>query len=293
MYCGQPVADRAQLGPGSLLWRWAGDTRIGLLAGPVGLLQTMHPAIGAALVDHSDFFDDPADRVVRSLPSILGTIYDDPSHRTGNSVRDYHRDIKGTEPSGRAYHALEPSTYWWAHATFQYMVEQVVDRFDRHRLTDLERERLYQEGAEWYRRYGVSDRYVPETRAAFEVEWDRYCEEVLQPNAASDWLIEVVMGRHSPRISTVPHPVPSWTVPVVNVAALQRIVRPSARVVTFGGLPPRVRERFGIPWTRNQERRLRALEASVRQTWRFLPAQIRWQPRARAAWRRVGERPPR
>ena len=293
MYQTSVQSPQGQLGPGSLLWRWAGDTRIGLLAGPIGLLQTMHPAIGAALIDHSDFFDDPADRVVRSLPSILGTVYDDPAQRTGTAVRDYHRHIKGADASGRAYHALEPGTYWWAHATFQYMVEQVVDRFDRYRLTDREREQLYQEGVEWYRRYGVSDRCVPETRAAFQIQWDQYCEEILEPNPAADWLIEIVMGEHVPRVSTVPHPAPSWLVPVANVALLQRIVRPSARLLTFGGLPPRVRERFGIPWTRHQQRRLEVLEATVRRTWPLVPAGIRWQPRARAAWRRVGGWPTR
>ena len=35
----------------------------------------MHPAIGQGLIDHSDFFNDPVDRVFRSLPGILGTVY--------------------------------------------------------------------------------------------------------------------------------------------------------------------------------------------------------------------------
>ena len=280
------------LGPESLLWRWAGDSRIGLLAGTIGLLQTMHPAIGAALVDHSDFFGDPADRVVRSLPSILGAVYDDPALGTGRTVRDFHRDIKGIDHDGRRYHALDPATYWWAHATFQFMAEQVVDRFDRHHLTDSEREQLYQEGIEWYRRYGVSDRPVPETRAAFQEEWDRHCAEVLEPNPASEWLIAVLQGDHSPSITAVPHPVPSWAVPVANVKVLQRIARPAARLVAFGGLPPQVRERFGIPWTTTEQRRLRAIEASVRRSWRLVPERVRWQPRARAGWRRTGTKPP-
>ena len=62
---------------------------------------------------------------------------------------------------GRRYSALRPETFWWAHATFQFSVEQVADRFDGHRLTDEERERLYRDGIEWYRRYGVSMRPVP------------------------------------------------------------------------------------------------------------------------------------
>lgn len=280
------------LGPESLLWRWAGDTRIGLLAAPIGLLQTMHPVIGQALVDHSPFFADPADRVVRSLPPILGTVYDDPVTATGRQVRDFHRDIKGTH-GGERYHALDPDVYWWAHATFQYMVEQVVDRFDRRRLTDREREQLYQEGLEWYARYGVSDRHVPPTRAAFQQQWDEYCADVLQPNPAADWLIAVIRGDERAPITTVPHPVPSWSLPVVNNRLAQTVVRPSAKLVAFGGLPPVVRARFGIRWTPMMQRRLELAEGTIRHTWWLLPEWIRWQPRARAAWRRVGIRPPR
>ncbi|MDT5239032.1 MAG: hypothetical protein QOD97_1230, partial [Mycobacterium sp.] len=29
-------------------------------------------------------------------------------------------------PDGRRYHALTPETYWWAHATFQRMVDRVA-----------------------------------------------------------------------------------------------------------------------------------------------------------------------
>ena len=88
-------------------------------------------------------------------------VYDPWAESTGHKVRDFHRDIKGTDDAGRRYHALDPATYWWAHATFQFMAEQVADRYDTHRLTVAEREQLYREGVEWYRRYGVSMRPVP------------------------------------------------------------------------------------------------------------------------------------
>ena len=102
----------------------------------------MDPAIGYALIEHSNFFADPVDRVFRSLPPILGTVYDDPATGTGTMVRDLHRDIKGVQPDGVRYHALNPTTFWWAHATFQMMVEQLVDRYSHYRLTDAEREQL-------------------------------------------------------------------------------------------------------------------------------------------------------
>ena len=136
------------------------------MGGTIGLLQLMHPAIGAGVMDHSDFFGDPFDRVFRSLPAILGAVYDGPAAvDTGRWIRDQHTTIKGVDAQGRSYHALTPETYWWAHATFQFMAEQVVDRYDDRRLTTAQREQLYQEGLVWYRRYGVSDREVPPTRA--------------------------------------------------------------------------------------------------------------------------------
>ena len=98
------------LGPQSLLWRWAGDMRIAFEGGTAGLLQTMHPAIGQGLIDHSDFFDDPVDRVFRSLPGILGTIYNgELAEATGVQVRDFHRDIKGSLPGARTCVGLRPA----------------------------------------------------------------------------------------------------------------------------------------------------------------------------------------
>ena len=32
-----------ELGPESLLWRWAGDTRIAFMGASIGLLQLLHP----------------------------------------------------------------------------------------------------------------------------------------------------------------------------------------------------------------------------------------------------------
>lgn len=88
-------------------------------------------------------------------------MYDDPAAGTGVTVRDFHRDIKGVQPDGVRYHALNPTTFWWAHATFQVMVEQTIDRYSRYRLSGAEREQLYQEGVEWYRRYAMSEQPLP------------------------------------------------------------------------------------------------------------------------------------
>jgi len=283
MYQIQPK-DSDELGPDSLLWRWAGDTRIAFLGGTIGLLQLMHPAIGAGVMEHSDFFGDPFDRVFRSLPPILGAVYDGPeAAATGRWVREQHRDIKGVDGRGRSYHALQPETYWWAHATFQFMAEQVVDRFDDHRLTRAEREQLYAEGLVWYRRYGVSDRVAPSTRAGFQAEWDRVCGEVLEMNDAVAFVLEML---DRPLRLELPRPLGRLN-PVLRTGPIARLVATPARVAAIGGLPPQVRERFDIPWTKGDQRQLDALELAVRKTWRFVPFSLRWQPRAQDGWRRV------
>ncbi len=273
-----------ELGPDSLLWRYAGDTRIAFMGGTIGLLQLMHPAIGAGVMEHSDFFGDPYDRVFRSLPAILGAVYDGPeAQATGRWVRDQHTTIKGTDDQGRSYHALTPETYWWAHATFQFMAEQVVDRYDDHRLTSDEREQLYQEGLVWYRRYGVSDREVPPTRGAFQERWDHYCRDVLERNEAVDFVLSLL---RKPLRLELPAPLSTLN-PILRARPIARLTSVPARVSAIGGLPAIVRERFDMPWSRADQVQLDALELAVRKSWRLVPFSLRWQPRAQEGWRRA------
>ncbi|EKF25149.1 hypothetical protein C731_0892 [Mycolicibacterium hassiacum DSM 44199] len=290
---------RVALGPSSLLWRWAGDMRIAFEGGTAGLLQTMHPAIGQGLIDHSDFFDDPVDRVFRSLPGILGTVYDGPqAEQTGHRVRDYHHDIKGTLPDGSRYHALNPQTYWWAHATFQRMVDRIALYWDDHRLTADESERLYTEGCEWYRRYGMTMSVVPPDRAAFDREFDRYCREVLAPNPAADYLIKFIERPAIPDMSASPwFPSPPRLRPLADALLPTLPVRmalaPPMRLVIFGGLPPIVRRRFRIRWTRADELAYRAIRRAIRTAWPAVPAALKWYPAAADGWKRELGRLPR
>ena len=97
------------LGPDSLTWRLFGDQRMLLVGMRAGLLQTMHPAIDLALREHdSTYFQGPMKRILRSLPQILGVVYDADARATAERVRDYHRPLKGRFPDGTPYSALTP-----------------------------------------------------------------------------------------------------------------------------------------------------------------------------------------
>jgi uncharacterized protein (DUF2236 family) len=239
-----------------------------------GLLQLMHPGIGAGVAEHSSFFNDPWDRILRSVPQIIGVVYEPDAEALGHRVRDYHRRIRGVDHLGRRYSALHPPTFWWAHATFQYSVEQVVDRFDTRRLRPHEREDLYRDGVEWYRRYGVSMRPVPGDHTAFKVEWRRVCREELEMTPAAERAVD--MALHDRRLGA-PF-LPWWTKPLQPL-----VVTPLLQLTAIGGLPSSVRRRFAIPWRMDQEVEYRTLQLVVREWWRWLPEALRYGPTAAQA----------
>ncbi|MGH9057716.1 MAG: oxygenase MpaB family protein [Acidimicrobiales bacterium] len=269
------------IGPDSLLWRYAGDHRLALTGLSAGILQLMHPAIGAGVAEHSSFFEDPWARIMRSVPQILGVVYGARPEETGRRVREYHRHIHGTDDQGRPYRALDPETFWWAHATFQNAVEQVVDRFDHHRLGRDSRESLYLDGVEWYRRYGVSMRPAPPTYAAFREKWGRVCEDVLEMTPAAEHAVHLALH---PRSLDVPF-LPRWTRPLHPV-----VVTPILQLTAIGGLPPALRRRFAIPWRADQHLEYLSVQMAFRCGWPWVPPDHRYGPTAATGRRALAER---
>lgn len=265
--------ERATLGSNSLLWHYAGDMRIGFTGLSTGVLQLMHPGIGAGVAEHSNFFNEPWQRIERSLPWIMGVIFDPDAEATGRTVRDFHKDIKGTDSQGRHYHALQAETYWWAHATFQNMVEQVIDRFSQRQLSSLDREQLYQEGVTWYSRYSMSSRPVPADYSSFKQKWDHICSELLEMTPAAEQAVDMALSRNVDRVPMIPSAI--WKLGRLPASEF-------VRVTTIGGLPAVVRKRFGIPWSPADQLELTAFETAVRAGWRFVHPKLRYHPRARA-----------
>ncbi len=95
----------------------------------------------------------------------------------------YHDNIKGIDKHGRRYHALDPDTFYWAHATFFMGTILTGDHFMGGLIED-QKSRLFTEHIQWYRLYGMSMRPVPETWEAFQEYWDHMCRNVLEDNKA-------------------------------------------------------------------------------------------------------------
>ncbi len=270
------------LGPQSLVWRYFGDNRMYLIGPRPAVLQNMLAELGQGVLDHSVFFSDTAARIKRSLPPIFMTVYGSDDDNPGTRVRDFHTEIKGVMPSeygaGDRYHALDPDTYFWAHATFVEQVLYFADTFVK-RLTRAEKEQIYAESKTWYRRYGVSERPMPDSYDDFERYWTRMLDEILVAHPTATYGVGYVT-KGFPRPKGVPALAWRLVSPVFN---------PLAAFLTTGGMPPATRDRLGLPWSDRQERRYQRFAALCRSTpvnrlWDRLPMRLRYNSYARRGY---------
>lgn len=267
-------------GPGSLLYESYGD-RLGYLCAPAtGLMQLMYPPLGKGVEQHSAFYDEPFERLVRSVPQIISIIFDGDRHPDqAQRVRDFHQHIKGSMEDGSRYHALDPETFFWAHATFIDVAFRVDDLFHAQRMTPTIRRAYYAECVEWWRLYGLTMRVVPPTYDDFLEYWDHHVEHVLELTPAAARFVEYVKQPWQMEQPWLPGPV--WQ-PLARLAALP------LRDLAAGPLPPALRERAGLPWSPARDLAYGAFRTSVGRVWPLVPGAVRLGPKPRAAYRRRG-----
>ncbi|WCT01718.1 oxygenase MpaB family protein [Rhodococcus qingshengii] len=193
------------IGPGSLTWTHFGDVRGLLYLGRAGTLQNMHPAVSGALQDHSNFFDNPLDRLFRSLPPIYGVVYDRTEEGTGTLVRNFHTDLKGTDETGGRYHALAPDTFWWTHVTFFEVILDFNERFAYKKFTPEQKDQLVREAVTWWRCYGLTDRPAFDDYASFRTYWEDMLDNHLINTHTTKWSTRI--AEHD--IAPAPK-VPTW-----------------------------------------------------------------------------------
>jgi uncharacterized protein (DUF2236 family) len=270
------------LGPGSLTWRYFGDHRMALLGPRAAVLQNMLPALGQGVQDHSVWFADTMARLRRSIPPIFDTVYGADPDASGHEVRDFHKPIKGRLPDGSPYSALNPDTYYWAHACFVEHLITATDTFIR-RLSEEEKEQIFLESVTWFDRYGVSSRSTPQTYAEFVAYFEHALEQRLVAHRTASYGVGYAT-KGWPRPKRIPAPV-WWLV--------RRPVNAVSSSVTIGGMPPRGREILGLPWSEARERRYRRFAAASRAMnglYQRLPGRYRMHPIPLRAFDREGRR---
>lgn len=270
------------LGPDSLTWKYFADLRTGLLGVWIGSIQNMYPELGAGVEDHSILLREPLQRVTRSVFPSMGVVYDgDRAADTGRQIRGYHDTIKGVDKKGRRYHALNPDTFYWAHATFFMLIINTAEYFCGG-LTEAEKRQLFAEHVQWYRMYGMSMRPVPNSWEEFQGYWERVCNDELEINRATLDIFHIQIPK--PRYVLMPDFL--WHQMWAPARAFQNWV-------AAGVFSASVREKAGMRWTAGDEVLLRLFGKAVQLAFSPLPDDIRLHPRAVSAYKRSrGALPP-
>jgi len=264
--------------PATITWRRAGDARLLLAAGYALLLQVSHPTVGAGVSEHSQFRRDPWGRLLRTLDYTYTMVYGGPRRagEMGRRIRTYHRQIFGTRPDGRRYHALEPEAYAWVHATLAEAIVAGHARFGQP-FTDGQRERFWAEWRALGRLLGVRERDLPGGWPEFCEYFGKMVDERLCHTPAVDDVLGALGRPAAPAVTGLDGA--AWAIarlPLGHVLAL----------TTVGMLPPALRTRFGVPWSRQRELELRGLCATLRASTPITPAWVRNTGPDYLRWRR-------
>ena len=259
--------ERIVLGPESLVWQRFDDIRMYFGAGYALLLQVAHPTVGAGVRDHSTFEQDPWGRLLRTVDYLMLITYGGrEAAAVGRRLRDVHKSIKGTNPDGSSYHALEPEAYAWVHATLFEAAIRAHKRFIGP-LTEAQIERLYDEYMPLGRLLGVRERDLPD-------DWPAFCDYF--ETVVNDRLVRHETVDRVVRSLTTPGPPPQLPAAAERVWGLLRIPPAQAlKVSSFGLLPPVLRERFGLEWGPVLHAELRAMGAASRVLSPVLPKRLR------------------
>jgi uncharacterized protein (DUF2236 family) len=288
------TAERAApdpLDPDGLLWSYFGRflPRRLVTGLRMPVLQNMHPELGAGVEEHSVFFQDPIARGSRSIGPILSVVYGgDTAHDWGKLISGFHVRIKGTDRYGRSYSALNPGTFFWAHATF---VEDIVtgQALVGFPLSQADTEALYLESIDWYGLFGVSMKPVPPDWDGFQQYWEHMVANVLEDTRPVREGFRMHHTAPPPDLAQLPPWLNRIVGPYVVKPLLQAPLMKLAEWLTVASLPHPARERLCMTWTRRDELTYRLYLKAVHAAVVALPEDRQFHPIAHQARRHWSE----
>lgn len=252
---------------GSVTWRHAADVRLLGGAGYALALQVAHPTVGAGVAEFSAFATDPWGRLLRTLDYVNGTIYGgaELAGQIGRRVRNVHKAIKGTNAQGEKYHALEPEAFAWVHATLASAIVNSNEKLAT-ALTPAEQEIFWQEWRALGRLVGVRDRDLPKSWRDYDAYFDDMVDNVLEDHPTVHEVFDLLGEPSAPPVPGLPNGV--WNLSRKPLAA-------QTKLISVGLLPPVLRERFGMEWSRRHETAFNSIAAVSRSLTPVLPKQAR------------------
>jgi uncharacterized protein (DUF2236 family) len=243
-----------------------GERAVGLLYGQRALLiGALEPLTYTGTMLSTRSSNRPFERLVRTAKIqetvLLGTRAE--ADKALAVVRRLHERVNGTlpgaagvHPAGTSYSAFDPQLMLWTLAVIADSGRAMYETMVRP-LSEAEREDLWQDYVRFGELFGLPREEVPGSYREFSAWWaQRLSSPDLQATEHGLEMAPLVAFRQ-------PVPAPARG----NIVAQSHIVK--------GTLPPRVREIFGIRWTRAHEASFRAMTATHRRARHFFPHSMR------------------
>jgi uncharacterized protein (DUF2236 family) len=246
----------------SVARRVHGERAVGLLYGQRALLiGALEPLTYTGTMLSTDSGNRPFQRLARTAKIqetvLLGTRAE--ADKALAAVRRLHNRVNGelseqagVHPAGTPYSAFNPELMLWTLAVIADSGRAMYETMVRP-LSEVEREELWQDYVRFGELFGLPSSEVPASYREFSAWW---AERLSSPN-----LQATPHGLAMAPLVAFEQPVPA---PLV---AQNHIIK--------GTLPPRVREIFGIRWSRAHEAGFRAMTASHRRARHLFPRKVR------------------
>jgi uncharacterized protein (DUF2236 family) len=250
----------------SVARRVHGERAVGLLYGQRALLiGALEPLTYTGTMLSTSSGDRPFQRLARTAKIqetiLLGTREE--ADKALAVVRRLHERVKGTlseaagvHPAGTSYSAFDPELMLWTLAVIADSGRAMYEAMVRP-LSAAEREGLWQDYVRFGELFGLPRSEVPGSYREFSAWWDR--------QLSSPGLQATEHGLAMAPLVAFEQPVPAPA--RGNLVAQNHIIK--------GTLPPRVREIFGIRWSKAHEASFQAMTAAHRRARHFFPRQVR------------------
>jgi uncharacterized protein (DUF2236 family) len=274
----------APLGPDSLLWKYM-DNRLLFTGLSTGILQTMYKTIGKALEDHSNFVNEPFERVLRSMVPITETVFGtvESAKAAGAQIAGYHHTIKGMHDDGSRYHSMDPNVWDDTMLTFINPIYEIAEKYDRDGLTDDQKDQLYKECITWRQNFPITDRHFPPTYVAYKQRWNELCENEFRLDSdVARWTLDFATKGEIPRPNAVPQEV--W--PMIKLP-----IKPTSHVMgklIIANIPELVRKKNDIVFSRTDQELVTKFENMIKDVWgtNMVPQSMKYPPQAYEAFKR-------
>lgn len=252
-------------GPDSTTWQVSREALCFLGAGRALLLQLAHPWVAQAIEDHSPVKRDPAGRFYRTFRPVFAMVFGsrDQAFAQARAVHRIHSHIRGTLPetlgpfpAGSPYYANEAHAALWVHATLCHSAVLVYELV-LPALTAAQKDRYWGEARRFAALFGIPD-------ALLAPDWNVFSAQV-ESMLASDLLTVGQAGRAigDHLLSRAP-------------GAFGRLIPGWYRALTASLLPARLRDAFGLSYTRREAAQVARALGQIRRLYPRLPAVLRF-----------------